>query len=71
MGGKGHWLHSVSNALWTCFYPHEKRGMEAMIAMGILADFNGVLYHDHWKPYFTNNQGENDIRFLEQFKSAL
>jgi len=52
MGGKGHWLHSVSNELWTYFYPHEKRGMEAMIDMGVLPNFKGVLCHDHWKPYY-------------------
>jgi transposase len=47
------WLHSVSSRLWSYFYPHEKRGQEAMDEMGILPNFTGVLIHDHWKPYFT------------------
>jgi transposase len=53
IGGKLHWLHSASNAAWTCYFPHAKRGNEAMDAMGILPTFRGILCHDHWKPYFT------------------
>ena len=54
-GGKGYWLHLVSNEFWTYYYPHEKRGMEAMIDMGVLPSFKGVLCHDHWKPYYKLN----------------
>jgi len=32
--------------------PHDKRGAEAIEAMGIIPGFKGVLCHDHWKPYF-------------------
>ena len=49
---KRHWLHCVSNESWTHFYPHEKRGTEAMDAIGIIPKFKGVLCHDHWKPYY-------------------
>ena len=52
IGGKGHWLHCVSNDLWTAYFPHEKRGSEAMNDMGILPGFKGILCHDHWKPYY-------------------
>lgn len=52
IGGKLLWLHSVSNDLWTLFFPHAKRGGEAMLAMGVLEHFQGILVHDHWKPYF-------------------
>jgi transposase len=47
------WLHCVSSESWSYFYPHEKRGREAMDEMGILPNFKGTLIHDHWKPYFT------------------
>ena len=52
MGGKGHWLHCVSNDLWTLYYPHEKRGTDAINDMAILPRFKGILCHDHWKPYY-------------------
>ena len=52
IGGKRKWLHCVSNSSWTYYYPHEKRGSEAMDEMGILPNFKGLLCHDHWKPYY-------------------
>jgi len=52
IGGKRHWLHCVSNDSWTLYYPHEKRGMDAINDMGVLPGFKGVLCHDHWKPYY-------------------
>ena len=51
IGGKRHWLHCASNSSLTWFYPHAKRGTEAMDEIGILPFFKGVLCHDHWKPY--------------------
>jgi transposase len=45
--GKLVWLHSASNEKWTLFFPHEKRGTEAMTAMGILPHFKGISMHDH------------------------
>jgi transposase len=53
IGGKLRWLHSASNEKWTLFFAHEKRGGEAMEAMGILPHFKGISVHDHWKPYLT------------------
>jgi len=52
IGGKRVWLHNASNSWYTFFYPHHKRGREAMDAMGVLPSFQGTLCHDHWKPYF-------------------
>ena len=52
INGKRRWLHCVSNNFWTYYLPHEKRGLEAMEAMGVLPNFKGILCHDHWKPYF-------------------
>jgi transposase len=46
------WLHTACNDLWTHFYPHYKRGSEAMDAIGILPKFKGILCHDHWKAYY-------------------
>ena len=52
IGGTRMWLHGASNLEWTYFYPHEKRGSEAMNEMDILPNFRGTLCHDHWKPYY-------------------
>jgi len=52
IGGKRHWLHCVGNDEYTCYYPHGKRGIIAIEAMGILPQFSGTLVHDHWKPYY-------------------
>lgn len=52
VGGKRRWLHNVSNSDFTYFYPHLKRGCEAMDEMGILPTYRGIACHDHWKPYF-------------------
>jgi len=49
---KRHWLHCNSNGSLTYYYPHAKRGKDAMDEMGVLPHFSGVLCHDHWKPYY-------------------
>jgi transposase len=53
IGSKRLWLHSASNLKYTLYYPHEKRGQIAMDEMGVLPAFQGILCHDHWKPYFS------------------
>jgi len=52
INGKNRWLHCVSSPLWTLYYAHEKRGLEAMESLPLLTLFSGILVHDHWKPYF-------------------
>ena len=37
---------------WTYLSAHEKRGHDAMDDIDILPQFNGVMCHDHWKPYY-------------------
>jgi len=52
IGSKRHWLHCLTNDLWTYYFPHVKRGTDAMNEMGVLPGFKGILCHDHWKPYY-------------------
>jgi len=52
VNGSRYWLHCASNNQWTYFSPHKKRGKEAMDVIGILPTFDGILCHDHWKPYY-------------------
>jgi len=48
---KLHWVHILSSSSSSFFLPHPKRGKEAMEAMGILPEYEGILLHDHWAPY--------------------
>ncbi|OOP57062.1 MAG: IS66 family transposase [Candidatus Brocadia carolinensis] len=59
--GDRYWLHSASNSMWTHFFPHEKRGTEAMDSIGILSQFRGILCHDHLKSYYTYTQGTHAL----------
>jgi len=45
------WLHVVSNNLWTFYFPHPKRGIEAMDALGFLPKYKGVVVHDGFASY--------------------
>jgi transposase len=50
--GKLRWLHIAANETHTWYGIHEKRGMEAIQAHGILPKLMGVLVHDCWAPYW-------------------
>lgn len=59
--GKNRWLHNASNSDYTYFYPHPKRGGEALEEIGILAAFKGILCHDHWKSYYKHYDGPHAL----------
>lgn len=54
--GTLHWIHVTSSSLMTYYMLHEKRGRVAMDAMEIIPNYEGILVHDHWRPYnhYTN-----------------
>jgi len=45
IGGKTQWLHTLSSGIATHYRVCEKRGT-------LLDGIQGILVHDHWKPYF-------------------
>ncbi len=45
------WAHVLCTPKLTFIYPHVKRGKDAMVEMGIIPEYTGILIHDHWKPY--------------------
>jgi transposase len=49
--GRLGWIHSASTETLTLLTVHRKRGLEAMVAAGVLPDFRGVAVHDNWAPY--------------------
>jgi transposase len=59
--GKRVWMHSVSSEKYTRYYPHGRRGKEAMDEMGILEKAEGVLVHDYWKAYYGYSGKEHGL----------
>ena len=49
--GKLHWLHCACNDEYRFYSVQEKRGSEAMEAIGILPNFQGIAVTDFWQPY--------------------
>jgi transposase len=48
-----HWIHVCSGGDITLKFVHEKRGLEAMAAIGIIPRYGGVIVHDCWASYLS------------------
>lgn len=48
-----HWIHVCSAGEITLKFVHEKRGLEAMTAIGIIPRYGGVIIHDCWASYLS------------------
>lgn len=73
--GKLHWLHVSSTPKLTHYQIQAKRGQEAIDEDDILPHFQGIVVHDHWKPYFTyegcshalcNEHHRREAQYLEK-----
>ncbi|EQD44648.1 transposase, partial [mine drainage metagenome] len=50
---RNHWIHVCSAGDITLKFVHEKRGLEAMSAIGIIPRYGGVIVHDCWASYLS------------------
>ena len=48
-----HWIHVCAGGDITLKFVHEKRGLEAMSAIGIIPRYGGVIIHDCWASYLS------------------
>lgn len=48
---KNQWIHVCSGGEITLKFLHEKRGQEAMQAIGVIPRYGGVIVHDCWASY--------------------
>jgi transposase len=53
VAGRLWWVHSASAGKYVLITVHDKRGVTAMDAAGVLPAFTGVAVHDGWAPYDT------------------
>jgi transposase len=56
VAGRLRWVHSASTGRYVLITVHDRRGVEAMDAAGVLPHFTGVAVHDGWAPYDTYGQ---------------
>jgi len=51
--GKLKWIHTATCETAVHYGIHNKRGQEAIDDIDILPKYQGILVHDHWRPYNT------------------
>jgi transposase len=61
IAGKTQWFHVASNNKYTLLTAHGKRGKEGSEAGEVLPEYEGVLVHDCWKPYFGFDKSEHAL----------
>ena len=52
LSGGIHWLHTASTPRVTCLHVDRHRGLPAMEAMGVIADYGGHAIHDYLASYY-------------------
>ena len=48
-----HWIHVCSAGDITLKFVHEKRGLDAMLAISVIPRYGGVIIHDCWASYLS------------------
>ncbi|WP_149256753.1 IS66 family transposase [Actinomadura sp. K4S16] len=68
------WVHSASTGKYVLITVHDRRGVEAMDAAGVLPRFNGIAVHDGWAPYDTCDQATHarcNAHVLRELQAVL
>lgn len=71
VGGKRHWLHTVSNGQLSYYASHRRRGQVATDEIGILPRFTGVLVHDAWATYFKYSQATHALCHAHHLRNLI
>jgi transposase len=61
IAGRLRWVHSASTGKYVLITVHDKRGVAAMNAAGVLPAFGGIAVHDAWAPYDTYTQARHAL----------
>ncbi|MGH3851759.1 MAG: IS66 family transposase, partial [Pseudonocardiaceae bacterium] len=61
VSGACYWFHVACTDLLTLLDCHEKRGVKAFEAIGVLPFFSGVLVSDGWGPYWSAGSFEHAL----------
>jgi transposase len=59
--GRLRWVHSASSGKYVLITVHNRRGVDAMNAAGVLPGFTGVAVHDAWAPYDTYTAAQHAL----------
>lgn len=70
--GKNQQVHNYSNEKYTLQYLHEKKSKEAIIELGFLSNYVGILIHDHNRVQYNwgTKHGECNAHILRYLKAA-
>jgi hypothetical protein len=52
---KRKWCHTYGTEFETFYFPHDRRGSDADIDIGVLPNYKGTIVHDGFKSYFKFN----------------
>jgi transposase len=75
LGGLIYWLHTASTPDYTLLHTHPKRGVEGIVAGGVLPGFKGRAIHDFLAAYMSLGLGRHglcnghhvrDLNFIEE-----
>ena len=58
---KNHWIHVYSAGELTLKCLHRKRGIEAMKAIDVIPQYEGVLVHDCWSSYLSYESCQHSL----------